>query len=87
MSLLTIRTTHSTACKHNVFCDGILFLVDYSVKFHYIKGNSNMLADALSQLPFDEEQKVYALPNHDKHNIQAITSSCQRVLNGDSVHV
>jgi uncharacterized protein YbaP (TraB family) len=46
-----------------------------------------VLADALSHLPFDEEQKAYASPSHDKHNIQAITSSCQRVLNGDSVHV
>jgi hypothetical protein len=32
-----------------------------------------MLADALSCLPFDEEQRAYALPSHDKHNIQAIT--------------
>jgi hypothetical protein len=66
-----------------------LFLDDYSVKFHYIKGNSNTLADALLHLPFDEEQKVYALPSHDnqKHNTWEITTSCQLVLNGDSVHV
>jgi Integrase zinc binding domain len=64
-----------------------LFLDDYSVKFHYINGNSNMLADALSRLPFDEEQKSYASPSHDKHNsYRAITSSCQMVLNDDSVH-
>jgi RNase H-like domain found in reverse transcriptase len=64
-----------------------LFLDDYSVKFHYIKGNSKTLADALSRLPFDEEQKAYALPSHDKHNTRAITTSCQPVLNGDSVHI
>jgi hypothetical protein len=73
-----------------------LFLDDYSIKFHYIKGNSNMLADALSHLPFDEEQKAYALPSHNdnhrhndshKYNTRAITTSCQLVLNGDSVHV
>jgi hypothetical protein len=74
-------------------------LDDYSVKFHYIKGNSTTLADALSRLPFDEEQKAYASPSHDKykHNIQAITSfhlnsqaitsSSQRVMNDDLVHV
>jgi hypothetical protein len=56
-----------------------LFLDDYTVKFHYIKGNSNTLANALSCLPFDERQKAYALPRHDyhKHNIQAVTGSCQ----------
>jgi hypothetical protein len=65
-----------------------LFLDDYSVKFHYINSNSNTLADALSRLPFDEEQKTYASPSHDKYNpTQAITRSCQRVLNDDSVHV
>jgi hypothetical protein len=41
-----------------------LFLDDYSVKFHYIKGNSNSLADALSRLPFDERQNTYASPSH-----------------------
>ena len=33
-----------------------LFLEDYGVHFHYIKGESNSLADALSRLPFDERQ-------------------------------
>jgi hypothetical protein len=58
-----------------------------------------MLADALLRLPFDEEQKAYALPSHDKHkhniqaitslhlNSQVITSSSQRVMNDDLVHV
>jgi hypothetical protein len=45
-----------------------------------------MLADALLRLPFDEEQKAYASPSHDKHNTQAITTSCQLVLTGDSFH-
>jgi hypothetical protein len=39
-----------------------LFLDDYSVKYHYIKGNINSLADVLFCLPFDERQKAYALP-------------------------
>jgi RNase H-like domain found in reverse transcriptase len=64
-----------------------LFLDDYSVKFHYIKDQSNTLADTLSHLPFDEEQKAYASPSHYKHNIQAITSLRQGVLNDDLVHV
>ena len=33
-----------------------LFLEDYGVKFHYIKGTTNSLADALSRLPFAERQ-------------------------------
>ena len=33
-----------------------LFLDDYGVHFKYIKGESNSLADALSRLPFNEEQ-------------------------------
>jgi hypothetical protein len=72
-----------------------LFLDDYSIKFHYIKGNSNLLANVLSCLPFDERQKAYALPSHKdinygyklKHNLQAVTSSCQRVINDDLLHI
>jgi hypothetical protein len=33
-----------------------LFLEDYNVQFHYIKGESNSLADALSRLPFAKRQ-------------------------------
>jgi hypothetical protein len=33
-----------------------LFLEDSAVQFHYINGESNSLADALSRLPFDERQ-------------------------------
>jgi RNase H-like domain found in reverse transcriptase len=67
-----------------------LFLDDYSVKFHYIRGNSNSLADMLSCLPFDEGQKTYTLPSHDygyKLTIRVVTGSCQRVLNADLVHI
>jgi RNase H-like domain found in reverse transcriptase len=39
-----------------------LFLDDYNVHLQYIKGNSNLLADALSRLPFDERQNTYASP-------------------------
>jgi hypothetical protein len=35
-----------------------LFLEDYGVRFHYIKGESNSLADALSRLPFNERQNT-----------------------------
>jgi hypothetical protein len=49
----------------------------------------------LSHLPFDKRQKAYAFPSHKdsnygykhKHNIQAKTSSCQRVINDDSLHI
>ena len=35
-----------------------LFLEDYGVQFHYIKGETNYLADMLSRLPFVEEQML-----------------------------
>jgi hypothetical protein len=35
-----------------------LFLEDYGVQFHYIKGETNSLADALSRLPFHERQNT-----------------------------
>jgi hypothetical protein len=41
-----------------------LFLEDYVVKFRYIKGESNSLADTLSRLPFDERQNP---PNQHDH--------------------
>jgi RNase H-like domain found in reverse transcriptase len=44
-----------------------MFLDDYHVHLHYIKGNSNSLADALSRLPFDERQNTYALPMSSRH--------------------
>jgi hypothetical protein len=39
-----------------------LFLADYGVQFHYIKGESNSLADALSCLPFNERQTPWRHP-------------------------
>ena len=33
-----------------------LFLEDFGVQFHYIKGETNSLADALSRLPLAERQ-------------------------------
>jgi RNase H-like domain found in reverse transcriptase len=41
-----------------------LFLEDYAVRFRYINGESNSLADALSRLPFDERQNPPDPHNH-----------------------
>jgi hypothetical protein len=55
---ITVYTDH----KNNTFANfqtqrvlrWRLFLDEYGVKFKYIKGETNSLADALSRLPFDE---------------------------------
>lgn len=39
-----------------------IFLEDYGVQLHYIKGESNSLADALSRLPFAERQNTPSIP-------------------------
>jgi RNase H-like domain found in reverse transcriptase len=41
-----------------------LFLEDYAVQFHYIKGESNSLADSISCLLFDERQNPPDQHNH-----------------------
>jgi hypothetical protein len=52
-----------------------------------------LIQHALSQLPFDERQRSNDSPHHaspshiyGRQNIQAVTTSCQRVLNDDLVH-
>jgi hypothetical protein len=54
--LLNIQTQHVLHWQ--------LFLEDYAVTFHYIKGESNSLADTLSRLPFDERQNPPDWHNH-----------------------
>jgi hypothetical protein len=40
-----------------------LFLEDYNVQFHYIKGEHNSFANALLRLPFSERQNPFDSPN------------------------
>jgi hypothetical protein len=47
-----------------------LILEDYGVKFKYIKGETNTIADALSRLPIAERQNVNTILNIDSHYSQ-----------------
>jgi hypothetical protein len=49
-----------------------LFLEDYAVQFHYIKGESNSLADALSCLFFDERQNPPDWHDHPRNHYDSI---------------
>ena len=50
-----------------------LFLEDYGVQFHYIKGDSNSLADALSRLPFAERQSDIINQNNDPKSSDSVS--------------
>jgi hypothetical protein len=67
---LYVYTDHKNNTFHNLQTQRVLrwrlFLEDFAVKFIYIKGDMNTLADALSRLPFNERQNpssLYALQN------------------------
>jgi hypothetical protein len=57
---LYVYTDHKNNSFNNLQTQHVLcwqlFLEDYAVKFHYIKGESNSLAATLSRLPFNERQ-------------------------------
>jgi hypothetical protein len=67
---LYVYTDHKNNTFHNLQTQRVLrwrlFLEDFAVKFIYIKGEMNTLADALSRLPFNERQNpssLYATKN------------------------
>jgi RNase H-like domain found in reverse transcriptase len=63
-----VYTDHKNNIFNNLQTQHVLHwclsLEDYAVPFHYIKGESNSLADALSHLPFDERQNPPDWHNH-----------------------
>jgi hypothetical protein len=65
---ITVYTDHKNNTFQNIQTQRVLrwrlFLEDYGVKFNYIKGESNSLADALSRLPFDERQNPRGSDSH-----------------------
>ena len=65
---ITVYTDHKNNTFQNIQTQRVLrwrlFLEDYGVKFQYIKGESNSLADALSRLPFDERQNPRGPDSH-----------------------
>jgi RNase H-like domain found in reverse transcriptase/Integrase zinc binding domain/Reverse transcriptase (RNA-dependent DNA polymerase) len=75
-----------------------LFLEDYGITWHYIKGESNTLADALSRLPFDERQNPVTVSpqpffDHDQpslvlghdNNVTDIESYYSMAINDDNL--
>lgn len=66
---ITVYTDHKNNTFQHLQTQRVLrwrlFLEDYGVKFEYIKGESNSLADALSRLPYDERQNPRGSNRHD----------------------
>jgi len=61
-----------------------LFLEDYGVQLHYIKGETNHIADALSRLPFDERQTTPDTPQADDSKV---TSKFEQLQNYHSMAI
>jgi hypothetical protein len=88
MSSQTTRTTHSSACRHNMSCDGVYSWMP-------------MLSNSITSKVTTTRLLIYLLMRGRElmlhlvmkttlmvgHNIQAVTSSCQRVINDELLHI